>query len=113
MSVLVTPSGTVPMSAVAAAALAECGRDRVRLDTGGPLHGIRVPDDASADAVRARAELLARAADATTVAGVTVTPATEDPGRPACGDLAAQLPDNGEPTPPPQRRKPRRKKTEE
>lgn len=114
MSVLVTPTEQVPMSAVAAAALAECGRDAIRLDTGGTRHGIRVPDDASAEAVRAQAEVLARSGDATTLHGMTVTPAEEDMGRPACGGAAAPVTGGGEtPTPPAQRRRPRRKKIEE
>lgn len=99
------------MSAVAAAALAECGREAIRLDTGATVHGIRVPD-ASADAVRSLAELLARETGSTTENGMTVTPAAPENGRPACREAAAQLPDS-EPPPLPQRRRPRRKKTEE
>lgn len=88
MTALVTPTVDVPLSAVSAAALAEVGRDRMALDTGGLLMGIRVPDDAAAAAVWSRAKLLAEASahrGERYENGLTITGAPPETGHPECG----------------------------
>lgn len=94
--VLVPATPGVPLPAVSAAAVDVCGREAVRLDTGGPVVGIRVPA-ALAGAVRARAELMAGVADEP-VGPLATAPVTHDMGRPACGpSAAAQRPASGAP----------------
>lgn len=109
MSALVIPTDRVPMSAVAQAALAVCGPEAIWLDTGGTLHGIRVPDDATAETVRAQAELFA-ARDATHHEnGLTTSVAPGEAGRPACAPKVPAEPVSK----PPQRRRARQKTSPE